>query len=264
MEFFEVNHQGKVAIIYFNRPNKLNAMNKIFWDELNPLIEEYEARKDIKVILWAAKGKGFSAGLDLMEFFSHYQSVLFSGDSKKLENLIKELQKPFIQIANSSKVHIAAIHGACVGGGLDFISACDLRFASKDAFFSLRETKMAIVADLGSLNRLPQIIGYNHTQHMAYTGDDFSAEKVYSWGLVSEVFENQEILLQETLKIAEKIAENSSIVLKGVKKLLNYQWNKTPEEGLDYIAQWNSKNLLNSDFLELTTALAEKRKPNFS
>lgn len=263
MEFFQIENYGKVLLIFFNRPNKINAMNKIFWDELVVLLNEYENREDIKVIVWAGKGKGFSAGLDLMDFFSHYQSILFSKDIQQLENLIKKLQKPFIQIANSSKIHIAAVHGACIGGGLDFIAACDLRFASKDAFFSLRETKMAIVADLGSLNRLPQIIGYNHTAYMAFTGEDFSAEKVYSWGLVSEVFDNQDILIQETLKIAQKIADNSGFILKGVKHMLNYQWNKTPEEGLAYIAEWNSKNLINPDFIELTTALAEKRKPNF-
>ncbi len=263
MNFFQIEYHNKVALVYFNRPEKINAMNKVFWDEINTLLEELESNSLIKVIIWAGKGKGFSAGLDIMDFFINYQSVLFSRNSDTLTNLIKELQKPFVQIANSSKVHIAAIHGACVGGGLDFACACDLRFASKDAFFSLRETKIAIVADLGSLNRLPEIIGQNHTRLMAFTGDDYSAEKVYQWGLISEVYENEEKLIQEVLSIAHKISENSSLVLKGIKQLVNYQLNKTPEEGLEYIAKWNGQNLINPDFIEMTTAIAEKRKPNF-
>jgi len=263
MEFFEVEKQGKVVLVYFNRPNKSNAMNRIFWEEIQFLLNEYDNHEEIKVIVWAAKGKSFSAGLDLMDFFLNYQKVLFSKESTLIQKLILELQEPFKRIAKSSKIHIAAVHGACVGGGLDFISACDLRFASKDAFFSLRETQMAIVADLGSLNRLPRIIGENHTRLMAFTGDDYSAEKVYSWGLVSDVYENQEILIQETLKIAEKIANHSRIVLGGVKNLLNFQWNQSPEEGLNYIAEWNGKHLINPDFLEMTAALAEKRKPHF-
>lgn len=263
MNFFQVEEHPKVALIYFNRPEKINAMNKTFWDEIQVLLQEYENRKDIKVIVWAGKGKGFCAGLDLMDFFTHYQSILFSQDKKPLEELIKTLQKPFLFIANSKKIHLAAVHGACVGGGLDFITACDLRFGSQDAFFSLRETKMAIVADLGSLNRLPHIIGHNHTAFMAFTGNDFSAQKVFSWGLISEIFENQELLIQNTLQIAQTIAENSSITLEGVKKMLNYQWNKTPSDGLEYVAQWNSHHLINPDFQEMIASLMEKRKPNF-
>jgi len=263
MPFFEVEKQDKVALIYFNRPNKINAMNKAFWDEISILLDNFEKDKQTKVIVWAGKGKGFCAGLDLMDFFLNFQPLLMSKDAVAIEKLISELQQPFIQIANSSKIHIAAVHGACVGGGLDFAVACDLRFASQDAFFSLRETKMAIVADLGSLNRLPHIIGENHTRWMAFTGKDFSAQKVYSWGLVSEVFENHDVLLQQTLKIAQEIAENSSFILHGIKNLLNYQWNQTPEQGLKYIAEWNGKNLVNPDFIEMMTAFAEKRKPNF-
>ncbi len=262
MEFFEVEPHENVALIYFNRPHKINAMNKVFWSEIATLLDELE-NSAFKVIVWAGRGKGFSAGLDLMDFFINYQSLLFSKDSEAINRLITELQKPFIQIANSKKVHIAAVHGACVGGGLDFISACDLRFASKDAFFSLRETQMAIVADLGSLNRLPAIIGQNHTRLMAFTGDDYSAEKVYSWGLISAIYENQEVLIQETIKIAQKIGQNSQFILTGVKQLLNYQWNKTPEEGLAYIAKWNSENLINPDFMEMIAAVSEKRKPNY-
>lgn len=267
MKFFALEEKGKVLWLSFNRPEKYNSMNQVFWDELPMLLEKIEQDGNIKVVIWRGNGKGFSSGLDLLDFFGRYQSIIFGTDEQNqqsLYTLVRKMQACFEKIAMSSKVHIAAIHGGCIGGGLDFVTACDIRFASQDAFFSIRETQVAIVADLGSLNRLPFIIGQGNTRLMAFTGSDYTAQQALQMGLVSEVFPSTQELFEFTEQIASQIAENSSITLQGVKCVLNYQMHASPQEGLEFVAQWNSQNLNNKDFREMIAAKMENRKPRFS
>ena len=142
--------------------------------------------------------------------------------------------------------------------------ACDLRLASKDASFSLRETKVAIVADMGSLNRLPGIIGQGNTAMLAYTGRDFDALEAYRMGLVNEVFEDQDTLMDSALNLAREIASNPYLALKGTKEVLRYQRSHSVEDGMKYVAAWNAAFLDSKDLRELFAAFTEKRKPNFN
>lgn len=239
----------KIAILFLNRPEKLNAMNFEFWEELPIKINELENDTNLKTVIIMGEGKSFTAGLDIMGFMKIVQDKTSSmkGAEKRdfLYHLILNMQNGFNMIANGKKVYIAAIHGYCIGGGLDMISACDIRIASKDAIFSLRETKLGIVDDLGSLNRLPNIIGEGETRLLAFTGKDINTEEALRIKLINLVFEDKEALKLAAIKLAKEISRNKKDVLEGVKDVLNYNLVHSAEDGLNYVA------LRNSSFLEI-------------
>ena len=155
------------------------------------------------------------------------------------------------------------MHRHCIGGGLDLAAACDLRYCSKDASFSLREAKVAIVADMGSLQRLPYIIGQGHTRLMALTGRDFGAEEVDKMGLVNGVYENTEELYAATEKLAIEIAANPSMAVRGTKRILNYALNHHQKDALEHVVLFNTAYLDSLDLRELGEAWVNKRKPVF-
>lgn len=232
-----------IAVVYLNRPEKLNAMNWSFWKDLPLVIEDLEKDPDVRVVVIAGKGRAFSVGLDVYDFFSRFRDVLEGNSPEKRENLYKlilEMQKGFNMIAYGDNIYIAAVHGYCIGGGLDLIAACDLRLATRDALFSLRETRIAIVADMGSLNRLPQLIGQSNTRMMAFTGRDFSAEEVRQMGLINGVLDNQEDLMKEAYALAGEIASNAREAVTGAKHILNYMEDHGVMDGMRYVASWNA------------------------
>jgi enoyl-CoA hydratase len=158
---------------------------------------------------------------------------------------------------------IAAVHGLCIGGGLDLISACDIRLASADARISLRETKIAIVADLGSLQRLPAIIGQGHTRELAFTGKDVTAARAKEMGLINEIHADRAALHEAAQAMAAEIAANPPLTVRGVKQVLGHGEGKTVAEGLAYVAAWNAAFLASEDLGEALQAFAEKRSPNY-
>lgn len=265
--FFEIEKRKNVAILWLNRPEKRNAMNWPFWRDLPAMIDQINADPQIHCFVVAAKGKSFSTGLDLEEFFQEFKPVFqgeFADGREKLYQLILTMQKGINAIYNSKKPSIALVQKHCIGGGLDLVSACDIRYASKDASFSLRESKVAIVADMGSLQRLPHLIGNAHTRELALTGKDISADEAYEMGLVTKVTEDFDSLLQAGLKTAEEIAENPTIVIRGVKQVLNHGIGKTIEEGLDYVAVWNASMLDSKDFRSAIGGFMERKRPVFN
>jgi enoyl-CoA hydratase len=159
---------------------------------------------------------------------------------------------------------IAAVTGWCIGGGVDLIAACDVRIATRDARFSVREVKVAMVADLGSLQRLPRIIGEGHTRELALTGKNIDADRALRIGLVNDVYEDEPRLLEAARAMAKEIAENPSVVVQGVKQVMNASAGKTVEEGLKYVALWNAAFLQSQDLGEALAAFAERRPPKFT
>jgi enoyl-CoA hydratase len=243
--FFEVEKhmEQQTAVLYLNRPEKLNAMNWPFWRDLPLVVDDLEKDPEVRVVIIAARGKSFSVGIDAFEFFINNQDSLTGATPEfreKLYELIIQMQKGFNLMANGNNIYIGAVHRHCIGGALDLISACDLRLAAKDAVFSLRETKIAIVADMGSLNRLPLIIGQGNTRMLALTGRDFPADVALRMGLVNELYENQEELMKGALNLAAEIAGNADNAVRGTKKILNYMENHSVDDGLKYVATWNS------------------------
>ncbi len=262
----EKNPQNRTAILYLNKPDKRNAMDMSFWRDLPHVIRLIETDPEIRCAVIAGSGKSFTTGLDLGEFIADSRQIIQgeTGDRRtELYNLILGMQTGLNEIANGRKIYIAAVQKHCIGGGLDLIAACDLRLASKDAQFSLRETRVAIVADMGSLNRLPAIIGEGNTALMAYTGRDFSAEEALRMGLVSEIFETQETLLAGARALAEEIAANPTLAVQGSKEIIRYGRSHGPDDGLKYVAAWNAAFLDSADLRELSSAVLEKRRPVF-
>lgn len=267
-EFFEiVPREDGVAILFLNRPEKRNAMNWSFWRDLPDAVEEINANPKIRSFVVAAKGKSFSTGLDLESFFQEFGSVVqgtLGDDRKKLYELILRMQKGINAVYDSPKPSIAAVQKHCIGGGLDLISACDIRYATYDASISLRESKVAIVADMGSINRLPSIIGQGHTRELAYTGKDIDGEEAYRIGLVSKLFKTQEELLEAATATASEIAANPGFVVRGIKEVMNFAEGKPLGAGLNYVAVWNSSFLDSKDFRGLLNAIQERKRPEYN
>jgi enoyl-CoA hydratase len=159
---------------------------------------------------------------------------------------------------------IAAIHGYCIGGGVDLIAACDIRLASADAVFSVREAKVAIVADIGSLQRLPHIIGKGHVAELAFTGRDIDASRAQAIGLVNDVSADADAVLAGALALAEEIAANSPLAVQGTKAVMAASEGRPVSEGLEYVALWNAGSLSSDDLTEAMTAFMEKRPAVFT
>ncbi len=266
--FFEVetNPETRVAHLYLNRPEARNAMNWAYWRDLPLIVSELEADPAVRVVIVAARGKSFSTGLDLVDFFQQKQKTMqgqYADDREALYHMILEMQEGMNRMEQGENIYIAAVHRHCIGGALDLMAACDLRLASADASGSLREAKVAIVADMGSLNRLPNIIGLGRTRMMAYTARDFSADECKEMGLVEEVFASHADLMEGAKAMAEEIAANSSIAVRGTKHVLNYAANHSVEDSLKYVATWNAAFLDSKDLREMFAAFQERRRPEF-
>jgi enoyl-CoA hydratase len=265
--FFEIEIQKNVAIVYLNRPEKRNAMDWSFWRDLPFVIDEINADLSIHAFVIAARGKSFSTGLDLNSFFTEFKHLIqgeLADGREKLYELVLLMQKGINAVYNSKKPSIALVQKHCIGGGLDLISACDIRYAAHDASFSLREAKVGIVADMGSLQRLPAIIGQGNTRELALTGKDIDATEALRMGLVTKVLSSNTELLEEGLKVAHEIAENPTIVIRGVKQVLNFGYGKSLEDGLNYVAAWNAGMLDSRDFRGAIQGFQEGKRPLFN
>ena len=181
----------------------------------------------------------------------------------KLYRNIRRLQDCFSAIETCRKPVIAAIHGHCVGGGVDLTTACDIRVCTEDATFGIHETKIAIVADVGTLQRITALVGKGFAREMAYTGKRVTAERARQVGLVNDVYPDKESMLEAARAMAAEIAENSPLAVQGVKQVLRYSEEHTTDEGLEYVAQWNASRLHTKDLIEAMAAFTEKRKPQF-
>lgn len=267
LTFFDIQHHENESIISLtlNQPDAKNALNSIFWDEF-PYAIRYINHFAPQCVILKANGEHFSIGLDLKEFIS--QSDELSGGStalkrRSLQHKITHMQKGIRMMYDSPSVFIAVVNGYCIGAGLDIISACDLRIASQSARVSLREAKVGIVADLGSLTFLPPIIGVANTKLMAYTARDFTAIECQNMGLFSYIFETDEGGNQHAQSLAEEITKNSPFALQGTKKNIHYSLAHDVNDSLEYVATWNAAYLDSPDFQEAITAFLEKRKPAF-
>lgn len=268
MSVIKLEKKDAVAILWLNKAEQRNSMALDFFVELPERIAEVEQDKNLRVIVVAARGEAFSVGLDLKgglgpDFMQHMQGGL-AGQRRQLYLDILKLQRGFRALRDSPLPSIAAIHGWCIGGGLDLASACDLRLASRDAVFSLRETRLAMVADLGSLQRLPAIIGQTLTRDLAFTGRDFNAAEAMQMGLLNSLHDDVNALHLAAIDKAQQIAANSPLAVQGSKQLLNRMLAAGEDRGLDDVALWNSAYLASEDLLEAMTAFVQKRSPQFS
>lgn len=248
-------------------PGKGNAMGPDFWKELPQVFEGLDRDPAARAVVVRGDGGHFSYGLDLKammgEMGAHFAGENLAAQRTKFLDLILEMQETVTCVAECRKPVIAAVNGWCVGGGLDLIAACDIRLCSADAKFSLREAKVAMVADIGSLQRLPRIIGEGYTRELAFTAKDIDANRAKDIGLVNEVYPTPEALLSAARAMAREIAANPPLVVQGVKRVMNECAGKTVEEGLRYVALWNSAFLQSHDLAEAMAAFIERRPPQF-
>ncbi len=266
--FYLVEKKPPVAWVYLNRPDKKNAMNPPAWKESIPLFKELDEDPEIRVIILAGKGSGFSAGIDLIGMIPEMPELLESeqkgGTKWKFIPKINALQDTMSCIEWCKKPVIAAIHGHCIGAGLDMVTACDIRICSKDAVFSLREAAVGFVADVGVLQRLPNIVGQGITRELAFTAKDIDADRAKKILLVNEVFDTHEELLSAAQKLAEEISANSPLAVQASKDVLNNGVGKSVNDGLKYVASISSNIIPSNDLMEAVTAFSEKRKPKFT
>jgi len=262
---------GQVATLWLDRPNKRNAMGPDFWADLPVAMAALGADSDVRAVVLAAKGPHFSVGLDLTALPgitgpSDSDGARPSGAARAAHarREIVRLQASITSVAECPVPVIAAIQGWCIGGGVDLISACDIRLASSEAQFSVREAKVAIVADLGSLQRLPAIIGEGHVAELAYTGKDITAARALAIGLVNDVSADADTVLAEARAMAAEIASNSPLAVQGTKAVLVAGEGRSVAEGLDYVATWNAAFLSSDDLMEAMAAFMEKRPGNFT
>lgn len=243
------------------------TMAPVFFTECEAAFRALAADAEVRAVVVRSSAKGFSYGLDLPAAFQAHGALFAGGGAKnraELISLIRRLQASFDAIAACPTPVIAAIHGQCIGGGLDLASACDVRLCSKEAKFSLREVKVAIVADLGSLQRLPPIIGQGATRELAFTGKTIDADRALHLGLVNEVLDTPEALAEAASAMAREIAQNPPLTVRGIKDVLDFGAGKSVAEGLAYVAAHNAAFLASEDLGEALTAFMEKRAPRFS
>jgi enoyl-CoA hydratase len=271
-----IAHSGAVATVWLDRAEARNAMGQDLWRDLPRAMEIVGDDADVRAVVVAAKGPHFSVGLDLKEMGAllggtepstgGQSSGPASGavKARATRSDVLRLQASITSVARCPKPVIAAVHGYCIGGGVDLIAACDIRLASADAIFSVREAKVAIVADLGSLQRLPSIIGPGHLAELAFTGTDIGAERAKEIGLVNDVATDAEGVHKAAHELAAEIAANSPIAVQGTKAVLAANEGRTVAEGLEYVATWNAGMLSSDDLVEAMTAFMERRPPRFS
>ena len=267
---FTVDIADHVANLVLSRPDELNTMSRDFWVELGDVLEEINKNSEVRVVVMSSTGKHFCAGMDLSAFSNGVDNI---PDGKKPDHarigeavyrVAKELQGYISSLEKIRVPVIAAIQGGCIGGAVDLVTACDIRLASKDAFFCIQEINIGMAADVGTLQRLPKIIPDSKMREMAYTGRRMYADEARETGLVSDTYESQEEMLAAANELAKVIASKSPVAIYGLKAVMNYSRDHSVSEGLEYNALWSGAMLSQKDMTEAITANMEKRDASFN
>ncbi|KAJ8547746.1 hypothetical protein K7X08_011332 [Anisodus acutangulus] len=267
LKIIQISPNSRVYYLYLNRSGQLNALSRDFFTEFPKAISSLDQNPNVAVIILAGSGKHFCSGIDLQTVSDGLEETNSPDCGRKVERLrrhIKFLQEAITAIECCRKPVIAAVHGACIGGAIDIITACDIRYCCSDAFFSVKEVDLAITADLGTLQRLPSIVGFGNAMELALTGRRFNGSEAKELGLVSTVFTSKQALEEGVKVVAEEIATKSPLAVIGTKAVLLKSRDLTVEQGLDYVATWNSGALLSDDLKEAISAYSQKRKPKFA
>lgn len=267
-ESLTVEVKDHVAQVTLVGPGKGNAMGPAFWSEMPVVFADLDADPEVRAIVLTGSGRNFSYGLDLIAMGDTLSATMSDGPSARprmdFHAKLKRMQQSITAVADCRTPTVAAVHGWCIGGGVDLISAVDIRYASADAKFSVREVKLSIVADVGSLARLPYILSDGHLRELALTGKDIDAARAEKIGLVNDVYPDTEATLAAAHATAAEIAANSPLVVHGIKDVLDEQRTADVAASLRYVAAWNSAFLPSKDLTEGISAMFAKRKPEFT
>jgi len=271
---FEVEIENKIAHIKLSRPEKRNAMSPEFWDELPTIVRDIDGGSKARVIVISSTGPHFTAGLDIQAFLGMGQPDGGSKDtpdnnvgidsSLSFYHNTKLMQETFSVLEDCRIPVLAAIQGGCIGGGVDFTTACDMRYVSEDAYFTIHETNIGMTADVGTFPRLLNLIPEGIVRELSYTGRKMPAKEALSHGLVNGVYSDQASMLEEVMKIAGQIASQAPNAVYGCKRMINYSRDHNTADSLDYIVTWNMSMLQQEQMAEAMMANAQKRAGDFA
>ncbi len=268
---FDVSIANDVAHIVLNRPDKRNSMIHEFWDELPTIVQSIDQNSTARVIVLSSTGPHFTSGLDTSIFGSSVESSDNPEDvekskrqrSAKLYNTIKHMQKSFTCLEQCRIPVIAAIQGGAIGGGVDLVTACDLRYMTEDGFLSIYEINIGMTADVGTFPRITHLLPEGIVKELAYTGRRITAQEAKQHGLVNEIYTDHETMLEATMGIARQIATKAPLAVYGSKKIINYSRDHSTADSLDYISLWNASMLQPDEISEAFAAAQEEREGDF-
>jgi enoyl-CoA hydratase/carnithine racemase len=266
-ETLRLSLDGPVATLVLNRPQAANALDRRMWAELPRALDWIGTQRALRAVVLHGEGRHFTAGIDL-SVVGWLQEL--AADPKRrtrgredIHAFIESAQQAFTAVERCPVPVIAAVHGACIGGGVDLIAACDLRLCSADARFCVKEVDLAVVPDVGTLQRLGHVIGYSAMAELAYSAETFDAARALSLRLVSRVLDSREALLDAATALAREIAAKPPTTVRGIKRNLLWSRDHSVQDGLAYVAAWNAAMLVGEDLDEALSAATQKRKANY-
>lgn len=266
-ETVDLSFADGVAHLRLNRPDRANALDPALWADVRAALQEIDSCRTARVAVLSGNGPHFCAGIDL-DMLASLRDAGGPGASagrrgEELRRVILDLQDCLTWAEKCRVPVLAAVHGVCVGAGLDLAVACDLRYATADARFVLKEVDMGVAADVGVLQRLPRIVGEGVARELAYTGRPVSGTEAAQLRLVNRVFDSADALRDGVSEIAAELASKSPLAMRGTKQAITYARDHSVADGLEQIATWNAATLLSADLDEAVAAFHEKRPARF-
>jgi enoyl-CoA hydratase len=262
---FEVTIDGKIAHIVLNRPEKRNSMIPEFWDELPEIVRDIDDNVRARAIVLSSTGPHFSSGLDVNAFASIAAPGSDEGDGGRrarlqhgasFHQMVRRMQDTFSCLEACRIPVIAAIQGGCIGGGVDLVTACDMRYATEDAFLTVYEINIGMTADVGTFPRLVKLVPEGVVRELAYTGRRMPAAEAQAVGLVNRVFPDQKTMLEEVTRVAREIAAKAPLAVYGCKRMITYARDHSTADTLDYVGVWNASMLQPEEMMEAMAARA--------
>ncbi len=265
-EHVEIEVVDHVGWLWLNRPGKKNALSEDMWADIPQAVADLGADPEVRVVIVAGRGDSLTVGIDL-EMLGRVNT--HEGESEAIRKMnmyrmVRTLQDTMTSFEACPKPVIAAIHGYCLGAGVDLITACDIRLSTADAVIGIRETKMGLVADVGTMQRLPRIVSPGHVAELAYTGKDIDGREAERIGLVNRCYSSADDLFAAARGMAAEIAANSPLVVQGIKEVLAAEEGMSTRAALDHVALWSTSFLMSNDLTEAMAAFMQKRPPEFT
>ncbi|KAL3993595.1 Enoyl-CoA hydratase/isomerase family protein [Acanthocheilonema viteae] len=272
LHFIELTqHSQHVFNVKLNRPETRNAFTVPFWRELQSVFDHLAINSECRSIVLSAAGESFCAGINLKDEFDHLSAIVHNNTldvgrkSLKLRELIATCQDSFTSLEKCPKPVIAAIHGHCIGAGISLVAAADIRYASNNTVFSIKEVDIGLAADVGILNRINKLVGNDSlTREFAYTARDFNSLEALKYGFICRQFDSTEECLSAALSLADNIAMKSPIAIQGTKLALNYSRDHPIDDSIQFIRIWNQSQLQSDDLFRASAAAFSNEKPKFN
>jgi len=262
---FSLSTENHIAHLVMNRPEAMNTMSPTFWRELHEVLTDIHKAGTARALVISSTGKHFSAGMDLQTFGSAIQMDDSNAESRSaVFDMLTDMQHTFTLLEELRMPVIAAIHGGCIGSGFDMVTACCVRYASADAFFCIQEINIGLVADVGTLQRLPKLLPMALVKELAYTGRRLSAEKALAHGLVNEVLPTHEATVAAALQAAKEIASKPPVAIWGTKQVLHYARDHSTEDSLRHMGWLQGAIWSNANVREAISAFQQKREASFA